>query len=50
MTTYLQTPPTQHSMKLDEDSMKNFQVAKSFSRDKRINFLDFRWEEVEIIK
>ena len=33
-------------MKLDEDSMKNFQVAKSFPRDKRINFLDFRLEEV----
>jgi len=36
-------------MKLDEDSMKNFQVAKSFPRDKRINFLDFSNDGLRLI-
>ena len=29
-------------MKLDEETVKNLQVGKSFQREKRINSLEFR--------
>ena len=36
-------------MKLDEDSMKNFQVAKTFQRDRRINSLEFSYDGLRLI-
>jgi len=36
-------------MKLDEESMKTFQVAKSFQRERRYNFLDFSYDGLRLI-
>lgn len=36
-------------MKLDEDRLKNFQVARSFNRDKRINHIDFSHDGKRLI-
>ena len=36
-------------MKLDEEGMKNFQVAKTFQRDRRINSLEFSYDGLRLI-
>ena len=36
-------------MKLDEESMTNFSVGKTFQREKRINFLDFSYDGLRLI-
>ena len=36
-------------MKLDDESLKNFQVAKTFPRDRRINSLEFSYDGTRLI-
>ena len=36
-------------MKLDEESLTNFGVGRSFQREKRINFLDFSYDGTRLI-
>lgn len=36
-------------MKLDEEGLKSFQVAKSFPRDRRINSLEFSYDGLRLI-
>ena len=36
-------------MRLDEDSIKNLQVAKTFTRDRRINSLEFSYDGLRLI-
>ena len=46
---YFRTGGPLAKMKLDEESMTNFSVGKTFQREKRINFLDFSYDGLRLI-